>query len=269
MQSPAPWRVWRSNPAIWSILLLAAALGWVVTVQQALSMAGMSADTNGMSGSMSSMPGSMQDVTPSPTSLLVFLPVWVAMMSAMMFPAIAPVVTLVSAAGRKRRLSGGRGDPAAVFVAGYLFVWTLFGLAAYLLSLAIPSLDMAAPGIRSANPLIAGLILIAAGLYEWSPLKSVCLRHCRSPLGAFVTLWRDGWYGAFRMGVVHGSYCLGCCWGLMLVLFAVGLMNLTAMVLLAGAIFAQKVLPRGDLISRAVGAALVLTGLGVTFAPVL
>jgi predicted metal-binding membrane protein len=247
---------WRRHPYVWVALLLAAALGWAVTIQQAIGMAGLSGAGSGMAA-----------MSPSPAPALVFLPVWVAMMAAMMFPAIAPVVSLVSTAGQKRRAAGGRAVPNVVFVAGYLAIWTLFGVAAYLLSLAVPAVGMAGPGLKSDSAVLAGLILIFAGLYEWGPLKGACLRHCRSPLGTFLQLWRDGWAGAFRMGVVHGTYCLGCCWGLMLVLFAEGLMNLTAMVLLAAVIFAQKVLPRGELIAKGTGVALVAAGLAFALTP--
>jgi len=248
---------WRRHPHVWIALLLIAALGWIVSIQQASSMAGMSQH----SGEMGGMAGSH-------TSAVVSLPVWVAMMAAMMFPAIAPVVSLFGAVGRKKRRDGNNAVPTLIFVAGYLVVWSLFGVGAYLLSLAVPSVDMVAPGIKSRSLVAAGLVLAAAGLCEWSPLKAACLRHCRSPLGTFLSLWRDGWAGALRMGIVHGAYCLGCCWGLMLVLFAVGLMNLTAMVLLTVLIFAQKALPYGDLIGKAAGLVLLTTGLAFVLAPV-
>ncbi len=258
MQAPAEATSWRKYPSIWVGLLLAAALGWIVTIQQAGGMM-----------SMSNHMGGMSSAHPSSTAVIVFLPVWIAMMVGMMFPAVAPVVSLVAVASRKRREAGRRSVPLVVFLAGYLAIWTLFGVCANLLSLAVPSLDMAAPGIRSESWLGAGVILVAAGLYEWSPLKGACLRHCRSPLGTFMRLWRDGWMGAFRMGFMHGAICLGCCWGLMLVLFAVGIMNLGAMVLLAAVIFAQKVLPHGELVRKGSGLALIVAGLAFALTPVL
>ena len=113
------------------------------------------------------------------------------------------------------------------------------------------------------------VVLIAAGLYQWSPLKNLCLRHCRSPLAIIVHGWRDGYLGALRMGIVHGAYCVGCCWGFMVILFAVGLMNLGWMILLTGLIFAEKVVPRGVLIGKAAGVVLVLLGVGALVAPLL
>lgn len=257
IQAPTEAANWRRHPYVWIALLLGAAVGWIVTAQQASQMAGM--------GDMAGMAG----MRPAATSLVVFLPVWVAMMVAMMFPAMAPVISLVSAVGRKQRQGGGTATPTAVFIAGYLIIWTLFGLGAFLLSLAVPSIDMAAGGVKSDSAPAAGAILVFAGLYEWSPIKNACLRHCRSPLGTFMRLWRNGWIGALRLGIVHGAYCLGCCWGLMLVLFAVGLMNLTAMVLLSAIIFAQKVLPYGKYLGRIAGVALVVAGLAVALPSVL
>lgn len=246
-----------ATTSVWIGLLLLAAAGWAVVALQVRAMAQM-------------QPG-MDATAPAPVSvsLLLFLPVWLAMMMAMMFPSVAPVVSLFAAAGRARRVRGGQATPTWVFVAGYLSVWSLFGLGAFLLSMAVPALGMAANGLRGASALAGGAALILAGLYQWSPLKQVCLRHCRSPLGVLLHRWRGGRAGAFRMGFSHGAYCLGCCWGLMLVLFAVGLMNIVAMVVLTGVIFAEKVVPHGPLIGKAAAVALVLYGVITIVAPML
>jgi predicted metal-binding membrane protein len=142
-----------------------------------------------------------------------------------------------------------------------LAVWSLFGVVAYLLSLIVPAIGMAATGLRADSPMAAGIVLGFAGLYQLSPLKRICLHHCRSPLAALMHHWRDGRGGALRMGVSHGAYCLGCCWGLMLVLFAVGLMNVGWMLALTVVIFAEKVLPYGELVSKLTAIALVCFGL--------
>jgi predicted metal-binding membrane protein len=110
-------------------------------------------------------------------------------------------------------------------------------------------------------------VLILAGIYQWSPLKGVCLRHCRSPLSFVLHSWRDGYAGGFLMGFTHGTYCVGCCWGLMVVLFATGLMNLGWMVLLAAVIFAEKLFPHGPLIGKLAGLGLILFGLATLAAP--
>src|SRR5258707_6081991 len=169
-----------------------------------------------------------------PGSIWLYLPIWIAMMVAMMFPAAAPVVALFATISQNRRAANQRAAPTWIFVAGYLAVWSLLGVGAYLLSRVLPALGMMATGLRVDYPVAAGLVLIFAGLYQFSPLKQVGLRHCRSPLSVILNGWRDGNAGSFRMGFEHGAYCLGCCWGLMLVLFVVGMMNLIGMVILIG-----------------------------------
>jgi len=236
----------RQQILLWLVLLLLAGIGWAITVIQNLGM-----------GSMADMPG----MAPGPSSALLFLPVWISMMVAMMFPSIAPIVLIFATVGRSKRSAGGSAVPTWVFLAGYLTVWSLFGVGAYLLSLAVPAVGMTALGLRTHTPLIGGIVLVLAGLYQWSPLKGVCLRHCRSPLGFLLDSWRDGYRGVFLMGFTHGAYCVGCCWSLMMVLFAVGLMNLGWMVLLAAVIFAEKILRHGSLIGRVAGLGLVLFGL--------
>jgi predicted metal-binding membrane protein len=242
--SVAPTR--RTRTTIWLVLLLLAAIGWAIVLQSTQT-------TGGMDQGMAAMDA-------EPVSALVFLPLWISMMVAMMFPAVAPTVSLFATISERRRAAGQPAAPTWVFLSGYLAVWSLFGLGAYLLSLAVPAVGMMAAGLRVDHPLVAGIVLILAGLYQLSPLKQVCLRHCRSPLGVILHGWRDGPAGAFRMGLGHGAYCLGCCWGLMLVLFAVGLMNLAWMIILTVVIFGEKVLLYGGQISKLVALALVLFG---------
>jgi predicted metal-binding membrane protein len=231
---------------MWLFLLLLAGIGWAITSIQSRGM-----------GSVADMPGMAQ----GPSPFLPFLAVWVSMMVAMMFPSVAPMAVMFVTASRSKRSAGGSAVPTWVFLAGYLTVWSLFGVGAYLVSLVVPAVGMAAPGLRTHIPLAGGIVLVLAGLYQWSPLKGVCLRHCRSPLGFLLHSWRDGYPGAFLMGFTHGAYCAGCCWGLMVVLFAVGLMNLGWMLLLAAIIFAEKIFRHGPLIGRVAGLGLVLFGL--------
>jgi predicted metal-binding membrane protein len=190
-----------------------------------------------------------------------FVGMWVTMTVAMMFPSVAPMVM-----AHARLSAGRRQGPLAVplFVGGYLLSWTLVGVAAYgahrtTLALA-PSLSERAGG------LVAGGALAGAGLYQLSRLKSVCLSHCRSPLEFFLH-WRPGLVGAARMGVGHGFFCVGCCWGLMLVLFVVGLMNLVWMGVVAAVIFGEKVAPFGRGMATGVGVALVVAGAVVALFP--
>lgn len=241
---------------IWLALLLLTAIAWTIIVMQAQAMDRTDQGMNGMA-----MNQGMAEMVTQPESLLFFLPLWVVMMVAMMFPAVAPVVSFFDALSHKRRDQGLPAAPTWIFLSGYLVVWGLFGLGAYLLSIIVPALGMMAAGLRVDNPVAGGLVLIFAGLYQLSPLKQVCLKHCRSPLSVILHGWRNGPGGAFRMGFVHGTYCLGCCWGLMLILFAVGLMNLLWMIILTVVIFGEKVLPYGFLVVRLTALALILFGL--------
>jgi predicted metal-binding membrane protein len=167
-----------------------------------------------------------------------FVGLWIVMMAAMMFPSVSPTVALYSRLTRSR-------SPAAplVFTAGYLLVWGATGLAAY----GIFELGNTVAGSQlawnHAGRWVAGGTLIAAAAYEVTPLKNVCLAKCRSPLGFLVGAWRDGLSGALKMGARHGSWCIGCCWALMAALFALGVMSLTWMALIAGLIAAEKMLP--------------------------
>ena len=263
----------QTRTTIWLVLLLLAGLGWAILIQQNGNMgsaAQVLPQTSGMSQGMSGMDGmaNMNDANPAPVathpaanSILLYLPLWISMMVAMMFPSVAPMVTLFASLSRNRRAAGQPSTPTWVFLMGYLAVWSLLGVVAYLLSLALPALSMMSPGLRLDYPLAAGLVLILAGLYQLTPLKQVCLGHCRSPMSILLSGWRDGSVGSFRMGFEHGVVCLGCSWGLMLVLFVVGLMNLVGMVILSAVIFVERVVPQGRLISKLTALALILAGL--------
>src|SRR5262249_55482613 len=142
-----------------------------------------------------------------------------------------------------------RNTPPWLFVTGYVVAWTAYGLVAYGIYRVVRAADPSFLSWDEQGPLVAGGALIAAGLYQLTPLKQACLRHCRSPM-RFLMRGRDGPLGALWMGTVHGGYCIGCCTGLMLALFALGVMSLFWMALVAAAIFAEKVLPRGEQFGR-------------------
>jgi predicted metal-binding membrane protein len=233
---------------VWAGLLVFAVAGWAVTVIQAQNMSGMS----GMSG-----------MSPASSPPVPFLSAWVAMMVAMMFPSVAPTVTSFATVAVTRRRAGERVAPAWVFLLGYLAVWSIFGLGAYLLSLLAPDVGMMGPGLRATSPFVAGSILVVAGVYQWSRWKRSCLEHCRSPLAFLQEGWDEGTAGAFRLGLANGVQCIGCCGGLMLVLLAVGLMNLGWMAALATVFFAEKVVPHGPLVGKLAGAAIVITGVAM------
>jgi predicted metal-binding membrane protein len=155
--------------------------------------------------------------------------------------------------------------PTWIFVGGYLLVWAAAGAGVYVLvQFAADALDYFGVADRAAwGPLVLGATLVAAGLYQFTPLKRVCLNHCRSPL-AFVALhWRDGPGGAVRMGISHGAYCLGCCWALFAILVVAGIMSLAWMLLLTLVVFAEKVVPHGPRVSAGIGFALIALGLVV------
>ncbi len=259
-----------TSPLAWSRLALLAALAlltagaWALTVHQARTMempmgvAVPGAADAGM-GDMAS--SGMMAADWSLGDAAAFLAVWAVMMAAMMLPAAAPMVLVFGAIQAKRR-----GQPTFVptwvFVAGYLLVWTAAGFAVY--ALVRLGSDLAAR-LGTADratwaPLALGATLVVAGLYQLTPLKRVCLDHCRSPLGFVMGHWRDGRLGALRMGLAHGAFCLGCCWALFAVLVAAGVMSMAWMLLLTLVVFAEKVLPRGRRTAQAVGVAFLVLG---------
>jgi predicted metal-binding membrane protein len=196
-----------------------------------------------------------------------YVGIWVTMMAAMMLPSVAPMVLLFSRISRERARRGEAVVPAWVFSAGYFAVWTVYGLLGYGVYRLVTAFDSGVLAWDRAGPYVAGAAIGAAGLYEVTPLKRVCLRHCRSPLHFVINSWRNGRIGALRMGVAHGAYCVGCCWGLMVILFALGVMSLLWMAVVAGLIFAQKVLPKGELLIPVFAVAFIAAGIFVAAAP--
>jgi predicted metal-binding membrane protein len=236
--------------ALVALLIVLAAVGWVVTDER---MAGMDAG-----------PGT------DPGALGFFVGVWVVMMAAMMFPSIAPMVTTYSRIQRKRREQAkANSGPVAVglFVGGYLLSWTAFGLAAYGLIELGRSLSIDALGWDSAGPYVAGGVILAAAVYQLTPAKDVCLRKCRGPLDFVMGNWTPGYGGALRMGVEHGAWCVGCCWALMAALFALGVMSVGWMAFVAALIAVEKLLPWKALANRGVAVLLAVLGIAVAFVP--
>jgi len=185
-----------------------------------------------------------------------FLGIWVVMMAAMMFPSVAPTVALYSRMTKKR-------SPVAplVFASGYLLTWAAAGLLAFGISEAGRRVLGDALSWDRAGRWVAGGTLVIAAAYQLTPLKTVCLRHCRSPLGFLLGHWRDGMSGALRMGAGHGAWCLGCCWALMASLFALGIMSIAWMAVVTGLIAAEKLLPWGRVAMY--GTAAILLALGI------
>jgi predicted metal-binding membrane protein len=195
----------------------------------------------------------------SPAYVALMLAMWAIMMVAMMLPSAAPMFLLYASLARRREGSQGRASMWA-FVLGYGAVWLGFSLAAVGLQWALDAAALFSPMMQMTSVALAGVVLIGAGLYQWTPLKQACLRQCRSPLDFVLTHWRPGVWGAFRMGGRHGAYCLGCCWVLMLLLFVGGVMNVAWITGIAAVVLVEKMAPAGHWISRATGAALVIWG---------
>ncbi|HWD77370.1 MAG TPA: DUF2182 domain-containing protein [Kribbella sp.] len=229
----------RGRRGLVAILLVLAAVGWWWTGRQ---MRGM-----GM-GPWTELGG-----------FVWFVGVWLVMMAAMMFPSLAPTVALYSRMSRKPLAP-------AFFVSGYLLTWTGAGAAAYLIGLAGRAVAGDFTWQHAGRYLTAATLLLAAG-YELTPLKRVCLSKCRSPLGLLLGWWRDGWWGAVRMGQKNGAWCVGCCWALMAALFALGIMNPVWMAAVAVLIAVEKLLPWRRIATYAVTVVLLVLGVLVIAAP--
>jgi predicted metal-binding membrane protein len=223
------------------------ALAWLYLVWDAASMAAMAPAEHG----------------PLPAlghAGLTFL-MWAVMMVGMMVPSAAPAVLLYASLARRTRERGGPFPGVWVFALGYLTTWTGFGALATGLQVALERAALLSPMAVAESRPLAGLLLACAGVWQWLPVKSACLRRCRAPLSFFLTRWRTGARGAFAMGVEHGLFCLGCCWTLMLLLFVGGVMNLVWVALIAGFVLVEKLAPFGPVTGRIAGAFLAVSGL--------
>ena len=240
----------RDRAVVLSGLVLAAIAAWAWL----LLGAGIEADMMDMGG------GQMMAMPPqwTPTYAGLLLLMWGAMMVAMMLPSAAPTILLVAALNRQR----GRAAPRAAgfFMAGYLLVWFGFSLVAVALEWALDRAGLLSATMALGNVAVAGGVLVAAGVYQWTPLKDRCLRHCRSPLGFLVRHWRDGALGGLLSGARHGAFCVGCCWMLMALLFVGGVMSLTWIGAIALLVLVEKTMPWGGRMGRVTGAVLFAWG---------
>lgn len=189
---------------------------------------------------------------------------WVVMMIAMMVPSVAPTLLMFAAVNRQRRQQRRPFVPTGVFLLGYLAVWSLFSLLASVLQQGLHATAVLSSAMVMSSPFIGGGLLLAAGLFQWMPLKRACLVHCRTPLSFLMTEWREGMGGAFLMGMRHGAYCLGCCWILMGLLFVAGVMNLLWVAAISLLVLVEKSAPAGQRVSWAAG--FLLIGWGVWIA---
>jgi predicted metal-binding membrane protein len=241
-------KVLRHDRLIVAIGLAAAvALAWAYLAAGAgidMSMAGME---------MEPMPWSAFDVA------LMFAMWWV-MMIAMMVPSATPMVLLFTAIKRKQQASVSPATEAWVFFGGYLLIWAGFSVVATFAQLGLERAGLLSMGAASTNARFGGIIMLAAGLYQFAPIKSACLRFCQSPVLFLSRHWRPGAAGVLRMGLRHGAYCLGCCWFLMLLLFVAGVMNLVWVAGIALYVACEKLLPLDQRLSHAAGAVLIVAG---------
>ena len=198
-----------------------------------------------------------------PVDAAVTAAMWAVMMAAMMLPSATPMLLLFATVNRSRGTQGSPVVPTGIFLLGYLLVWGTFSLLATSAQWGFHSLMLLSPEMTIVNPFVSGLILVAAGVYQFTPLKQACLIQCQSPFGFLLTRWREGGSGALKMGLFHGLYCLGCCWILMALLFVGGVMNLTWIALIAGFVLLERVVARGMLVSRLAGGALAAWGLAL------
>lgn len=248
-----PWRQ-RLGLALALIAVLALAWGWL------LAGAGMEMSAIDMTA-MAGMDGwLMAPAVWTPAYALLIVAMWWVMMAAMMLPSATPMLLLFA---RIHRRGGGRSPwiPLALFAVGYLLVWGGFSLLATALQWALESQRLMSPMMETSPRWLGAALLVAAGTWQLTAWKARCLGHCRSPLGFLVGHWRAGSIGALRMGLVHGAYCLGCCWFLMALLFFGGVMNLYWIVGLSVFVLLEKLLPLGRGLGVAAGLALIGWGL--------
>ncbi len=234
------------NLILGSLLVLAGA-AWAVLAWQGAEMDDMSL-TMGMSAPL-------------------FIALWVVMMVAIMFPTAAPMILMFARIHNSKRDRGQNFVPTWVFTSAYLLVWSATGIAAYAIAVAGDALAGESTWVMDNAPRIGGGLLVFAGVYQLTPLKDICLSKCRTPVSFLMNSWRVGYAGAFRMGLDHGVFCLGCCWLLFLILFPLGMMNIIVLALITALIFAEKSLPVGRQAARAAALALVVYGAVVIFEP--
>ena len=205
---------------------------------------------------MAGMPGidmMMAQAVWTPAYAALIFAMWWVMMVAMMLPGATPMLLLFARANRAQKARDRPYIATGIFAAGYLAAWGGFSALAALLQWGLEELDLLGPMMTATSWWLGGAILLAAGLWQLTPVKGVCLRHCRSPLSFLAHKWRPGRLGAFRMGLEHGTFCLGCCWFLMGLLFFGGIMNLFWIAGLAAFILLEKTIPMGHWIGRVAG----------------
>jgi predicted metal-binding membrane protein len=245
-----------------ALVLAVAGLAWAYTVYQANQMDEMDA------AMWREMAMSMNEMPPTWTLLSTFLlfVMWTAMMAAMMVPGVTPMVMAFATINRRRRERALPYVPTAVFLAGYLVIWAGFSIGATALQWLLQRIGLVTTMMQSASYWLSAVLFLAAGLYQFSPLKQRCLAYCRSPDGFILTEWRDGALGTAIMGLRHGLFCLGCCAALMALFFAMAVMDLRWVAALTVLVTAEKLLPGAKFWRLGIGVGLLSIGAGFALA---
>lgn len=236
--------------ALGAALATAAALAWLSVLRGAASM---SVPAPGASASLADGAA--------------FTAQWGVMMAAMMLPSAAPTILLYRTASRRLTAIGDRAAPAAAFAAVYLLLWLATGVPVYGAYVAVGALAARWPGLGAAAPYAIAAVLAAAGIYQLSGAKRVCLRRCESPLGFLMRRWRSGYAATLRLAARHAGYCIGCCWSLMAILVVAGAMSLPWVLAITLIVFTEKLLPQGWRTARVIGAGLIVLALAVALRP--
>ena len=238
----------RDRIAVLGALAATTLLAWLYLVRMAAGMEAMD-------------PMAAAQIRPwSAADFAAMFAMWAVMMVGMMLPSATPMTLIYAGVARKAERQGTPVAPTAAFVTGYVAVWTAFSAAATLAQWALDRAALLSPMLTTTSPALGAALLVAAGIYQLTPAKDVCLQHCRAPAHFLASHWRPGTLGALGLGARHGAWCLGCCWALMGLLFLGGVMNLLWIAAIALFVLAEKVLPGGRLAARASGLALI--GLG-------
>lgn len=248
----------RDRSVVWAGLGVIILLSWAYIGYMAWDMANMMDMSDASMGMEMAMP------TFQPWGIadffLVFI-MWTVMQIAMMTPSAAPMVLTYAKINRQRQDQLTPVLGTAVFYLGYILVWMVFSATAALAQGGLHAATLLSPMMETTSPVLGGIILIAAGVFQFTPLKHACLSQCRTPLGFFMTEWREGRSGALVMGARHGAFCVGCCWLIMALLFVAGVMNLLWIAVIAAYVLAEKLLPGGHKVSWGIG--MLMIGWGV------
>ena len=240
-------------------LIVLAGLGWLALGYEAFG-AGRCMDAAMRMSTVSTSGWQLRD-------LVLLFSMWAVMMVAMMVPSVAPTVLTFALVNRKRHEQQRPFVPTGFFLIGYLTAWTVFSLLATVIQQTLHAAALLSPAMVLTSPMVGGGVLIAAGVFQLTPLKRACLVHCRTPLRLLMTEWREGAWGAFLMGWKNGHYCIGCCWLLMALLFVAGVMNIAWVAVISAFVLAEKVMPVGPRLGWAAGLACIAWGVWMASSP--